>query len=649
MPSYWTSYEPGPGGKGYTLYDQNDKPQLFAPTPSLDALLPSLKPRGDYLANNGAGGTSGSADPSQNFAGPPAQVADVGPQMSSTPEPVSRAPEAPAAPTTAAAGRPRARLAGPEAPGGGDAPAGGMSPEERQLRAVEDIEMQRAGTRGYSPVVRTPEHWQDKTRSVEGRMVDPAALAEWEAAQADERQMRGLMADSMAEANAKAEEERKAATEKENELAARKDAEARKYQEDQLRLEAEIEAERKALKNPNDYWEGLGTGGQVGATILMALGGLGEAIKGGDGSKIAGVFQSAIERHAQSRMRNVAMLDAQRGRNHELHKTSQARLEAERAQAIKAADDRIKGILADGANPIVRELVYEDVPPSEAKKAAAVAIVRTLRKGIPGANMDEADIKKSADEYIRTMTPQEKALVFTTGPDGELVPKENVRRYAAEYEFAKARLDTARERLGYADKFAASQRLNSEFIPERVTGGGGGPDLKTIKGILKDRLARGEKVSEADLKRAEISGKIDERREAKAEKEGARTFVLGGQEYTARAGTSPEAVRSFQDKAALLASAQAAAKEIKDTSWGANKAGSKNLEVNVRSLAAAANTLYGQGAMTTDDLNWFNETLRNTNWTTADGKDAASKLVQRLEDVQRGWIGQVGAKPKGAR
>lgn len=642
----WTSYEPAPGGKGYTLYDDKDKPTLFAPAPSLDALLPSLTPRADYLANAGQGGQGGTsgADPSQQPAGPPAQVADVAPSYSSQPEPVSREPP-PAAPEPPAP-RPRARVAA----AGGEQPAAQgeqVSQAESDLRMIENLRIQRAMAAG-GPARKIGAHWQDKQRQVEGKMIDPAAMAEWEQAQAEERAMRATMADSKAEAEANAEAERRKGLEKENEIAARKDATARKYQEDQYKLEGQIEAERKALANPNDWWEGQSTGQQIAASIALALGNAADALRGGAGDAASKTLNAAIERHAQSRVRNVQMLDQQRGRNKESHELTQARLEAERVQAAKAVDDKIKGILADGANPVVRELVMEDVPPSKSLKASAVALVRLMRRAIPGANEDPRDIQKSADEYLAKLTPQEKRLVFEEGPNGELVPKQNVRYLASEYEQARARLDTARERLGLADKLAVTQRQTSEFQPEKIVGGGG-PDLKTVEAILKDRVARGDKRAEADLKRLEVTGKLDERAETRAEKEGARTFVLNGQEYAARPGTSPEAVRSFQDKASLLSSAQKAAKEIKDTNWAANKAGSKDLDVNVRSLAAAANTLYGQGAMTTDDLNWFTSTLKNTNWTTADGKAAAGKIVQRLEDIQRGWVQQVGAKPRGSR
>lgn len=676
--SRWTSYEPGPGGKGYTLYDKDDKPSLFAPTPSLDALLPSLRPRADYLANNGQGGSNGGGDPSQQFAGPPAQVADVGPAYSSQPEPVSKAPpEPPVQPAATQGGtgqgqRPRARVGGTEAPQGGaltpagdpldptQIPASPMSAAERDLQIIEDERWRRAQRAAGGPVTKIQAHWQDKQRTMEGRAIDPAAMAEWEAAQADERARAEGLARSKAEAEAGAEAERKAGVEKENEIAAKKDAAARKYQEDQFKIEGQIEAERKSLENPNDFWEGMGTANQVGAIIALALGNAADALRGGKGDALTQQFNGMIERHAQSRVRNVQMLDQQRGRNRESHEVTQQRLEAERAQAIKATDDRIKGILAGGANPVVRELVMEDVPPSEAKKAAAVALVRGMRKLIPGANQDPADIQKSADEYIATMTPQEKRLVFDMGPNGELIPRENVRYLAAEYEGAKRRLDTARERLGYADKFAESRKLAQEWQPEKTLGGGADP-LKMREQQLKDRIKRGADVRESDYKAAGILAPLAGNRqkaaadaadkaEQRAEKEGGRTFVVNGQEYTARPGTDTALVRKIQEDNSTLDGFRSDIDRLAKLSTVKNRqGGGKDLEAIQASMAGKANKLIGAGVMSESEWERAKGMLSSTDWFTPGGVDAARELHNSLATPTRRLYEQVGAKPKGAR
>lgn len=534
-----------------------------------------------------------------------------------------------------------------------------MSLTERELQLAEEAWLKRQAQ--GSPIVRTPAHWQDKRREMQGKMLDPAAMAEWEAAQKAEQEAAGTMARSKAEAEAKAEDERKATTEKENEIAARKDAAARKYQEEQLVLEGEIEAERKALKNPNDFWEGLGTSGQVGATIAMALGGLGEAIKGGDGSKIAGQFQAAIDRHVQARVRNVGMLDQQRGRNDEAHKVTQQRLEAERAQAIKAADDRIKSILAAGANPVVRELVYEDVPVGEGTKAAAVAFVRNMRKLLPGANEDPRDIQASADEYIAKMTPREKALVFEEGPNGELVPKQNIRYIAEEHAKAKARLDAARERLGYADRFAQSQSLAQEWEKEKVTGGAGDP-LKARMQILKDRLKRGADVRDQDLKAASITGPVAasrskaqqeaaEKAEQRAEKSGARTVVYGGQEYETRPGTSEKEMQDVRDSGASIVTIDKALGILEKEASLKNKfVDNPRVAMASKMLAGiSANALLNSGVVNPTELESFNKTAGTLGALGPSGLQA----LQDIRDVTKARLGarleQMGAKPKGAR
>lgn len=680
MAPRWTSYEPGPGGKGYTLYDDKDKPSLFAPTPSLDALLPSLKPRADYLANNGAGGTSG-GDPSQTFAGPPAQVADVGPAMSVAPEPVSR--EAPVQPVNAPAGggRTRARITPQEQQQGQPEPQGSafdptqipdspMSPEERRLRLLEDKMVERA--KHGSPIVKTEAHWQDKNRQFESRE-RPAELDELARRQQAASEAQGLLDRSMAEANAKAEQVRQETAEKENELAARKDTAARKHLEDQFKLEGEIEAERKALKNPNDFWEGLGTGNQVGATIAMALGGLGEAIKGGDGSKIAGAFQAAIDRHAQARVRNIGMLDQQRGRNDEAHKVTQQRLEAERAQAIKAADDRIKGILADGANPIVRELVYEDIAVNESSKVLAVKAIQWLRGKMPNinddtgktpgihANMDPKDMERSAEEYLRKAKPAEKALVFETGPNGELVPKQIVRYLAAEAAEKQRQLADARERLGYADKYAASQRLAQEWEKEKITGGGGDP-LKLQMQIEKDRIKRRGDVRDQDLKAAGITGPVAasrskaqmeaaEKAEQRAEKSGARTLVYEGQEYETRPGTSEKEMQDVRDSGASIVTIDKAISILKEEASLKNKfRDNPRVEMASKMLAGiSANALLNSGVVNPSELESFNKTASNLGALGPSGLQALGDI----RDVTKARLGarleQMGAKPKGAR
>lgn len=681
----WTSYEPGPDGRGYKLFDDQGGSLLVAPTPSLDALLPSLTPRADYLANAGRGGAGGApaappaggGDPSQQFAGPPPQVSDVGPAYSSQPEPVSRAapepppPEASPAPAASPASRPRARLASPgtpqespEAPGAAfdpaQIPASPLSPEETALRLAEDAYMKRGALGG--PVVRTPAHWQDKQRTTQGKVIDPAAIAEWEAAQAAAQQSAGDMARAKAESEARALDLQKRAAEKENEIEARKGAASRLAQEEQLKIEARLEEQRRRLENPTrDFWEGEGTAGQVAASIALALGNAADALRGGKGDAASKVLQQAIDRHIGDRERQITLLERQRGRSKEAGAEAQARLEAERITALRQIDDQVKQTLAAGLNPIQRELVLEDVPPSEATKATAVAIVRGLRKMIPGANQDPADIQKSADEYIRTMTPQEKRMVFDLGPNGELVPKERVRLIAAEHAQNSARLDAARERLGLADKLGAVQSLAQEWEKEKTTGGGGDP-LKLRMQILKDRIKRGADVRDQDLKAASITGPVaaaqrkaaaeaGEKAEARAEKEGARTFVLGGQEYVTRPGTSEKEMQATRDVVGDFKGMREAIKILNEEASAKNKF-RDNPRVNMaaKTFAGLGGTaVFNSGIVNPSELDSVVKTANSLGYVGPDGIKALEDTVNIAEARYRARLEQMGAKPKGSR
>ena len=168
MAPRYSSYEPLPGGRGYRLYGLDGSAQDFATTPAVDELVKALppKPSASILAQGaGGGGGAGGADGGDTAPpAPPPVAADAG---YTSGEMVSRPPLPEPAPQPAAAAPrlpPRAPPLAPQTSGAeepitvdpGAIQRSPMSADERELRALEDLQFQKAARTPASPVRRLP-------------------------------------------------------------------------------------------------------------------------------------------------------------------------------------------------------------------------------------------------------------------------------------------------------------------------------------------------------------------------------------------------------------------------------------------------------------------------------------------------------------
>lgn len=647
-PRTWTAYEPVADGRGYKLYDQTGGAQTFAATPAVDALIKALPPRqsltGATAQAGGAGGGGGAGGAGQDDTQPPApppQAADVG---YSAPEPVVSTPPPPAPAAAPQPSIPRAPpLASrePQQPGvsldPNAIPPMAMTPEEADLDAYERARLRQLQNQRAAPAVRIPERWAAEGRVTERRDVDPAALAEYEAAQRAAAESEGTMLEQRAIAEEKARGLEAGKAGKEAEFLARQDAATRKFQEDTLRIEAELEAERKALKNPKDFWASKSENDRATLGVLAALGVLGGAL-GNNPNAGAEIIQGAIDRHLASKQKNIDALLAKRGRGKEDFDLGQAALQAERAAAIRQIDDQVKAAIAEGQNPILRELMEENVP------ITPEAVEASLLKGA------QSDVAKDAAQ---------KRVLFDFGPNGELVPKESVRYLAAEHAKNMARLQAARERLGLAKELASSQRLSERFQEARVVGGGGGAS-KEIERILKERALRAKERQEMGFKGAgivaPIAGQQAKAAAEQAEKEGGRTFVLptgsgGRQEYVARPGTSEKEMQTLRSVQADIVAMEDALRVIEAEVGPSGKfINNARVEMAAKTFAGVAGSaVLNSGIVNPGELKTVTDTANTIGVVGPNGVKALRDTINTAKARASALASQTGAKPKGAR
>ena len=652
MAPRFSSYEPLPGGRGYRLYGLDGSAQDFATTPAVDELVKALppKPSASMLAQGGAGGGgAGGADGGDTAPpAPPPVVADAGytsGEMVSRPPPPEPAPAAPtpAAPTLPPRAPPLApQASGAEEPVTVDPTAVGaspMDPAEREWRALQDARYQQALKTPAGPIKKIPATWQAESRESAGKVLDPAALAEFDAAARAEAESRAAMAEEKAKADAAALDLERQRGAKDAEFQARQDASTRLFQEETARIEKELEQERIKQKDPKDFWASRSEGEKVALGIFMALGAVGGALTG-DAGAAGRVIDGAMKAHMARREKNVNALVAKRGRGKEDFDLKNAALAAERATAMRQIDDQVKAAVAQGQNPILRELLEEDV----AITPEAV----------------EASLLKGATSDVGKDTAQ-KRMLFERGPNGELVPKEIVRYLAAEHEKNVARLNAARERLGIAGQFATSSQLRERFIPERTVGGGGG--LKAAMDLrekqLKERMDRGEKAREIDIKAAGVVAPLATSRTKAAaereEKEGARTIVYrsanGTKEYVARPGSSEKEMQTLRGAASDINAMREAIRILKNEESAKNKfVDNPRVEMASKAFAGlAGSTIFNSGIVNPSELESVVKTANNLGKLGPSGIEALEDMANLAEQKYRGLLEQTGAKPKGGK
>lgn len=602
------------------------------------------------LAYNGAGGANAGAPPDATQPPAPAPVAaDYGPPPgmsgppASMPEPNASNVNAPPPAPPPAAAQPRALPGRPPPVGGGGAPADGgvnldpsqiprspRSDEEAELRAIEDARFRQLAMTPPSPVRKIPAAWMPTSRSTEQRERPDADLEELRAAQ----QAAAESDAKLLEEKAKAEKDQLALeadrSRKDAEFQARQDAATRKFQEETARIEGELEAERKALNNPNDFWDSTSTAQQVGLAIFAGLGGFGGAING-DPEAGARIIKGAIDRHVARRRANVDALVAKRGRGKEDFDLQGAALQAERATALRQVDGQIKATIAQGQNPILRQLLEEDVP------ITPEAVEASLMKGA------KSDVGKDTAE---------RRLVFEMGPDGQLRAREAPVRYlVAEHARNVARLQAARENLGYAREYASVQQRSERYIPEQRVGGGGGmaAALKLREQQLKDRISRGEKVTEQDYKAAgilaPIAGQRQKASEERAEKEGARTVQIAGKDYTVRPGTSEKEMVALRDLSSGASVIRQKAKELSQLKRTDPDYGAKS-KILIDDISAAKSLLRQQGTVTDPEAKRNIESMTPALIIGEGGPAALNNLANSLDAEARIKTAALGGKAK---
>ncbi len=655
MPPRWSSYEPHPSGRGYTLFDDAGQAATFATTPDVEALVKAIPPRRgamspDALADAGAGGGGGSGGAPQAPAPPPEPAGPPLPpaNYSTAGGPVAAGaggaitPAATDTPPPAAA--PPGRALPPRAPplggaGGGDAPAGPRAlsqreTDEEQLRRVEDMQIKRAGM--GSPIVRHDAAWLDKGRTIEGKVIDPNAIAEWESAAAAEREASARVTQEQAKAQEKAMALDASKADLEAKAKADQDFAAEKAAKDDREFEDSIDAERRKLADPNHYWNSLDTGKQVTASIVMALQGIGQVLAGKEPKNVGDFLDEAIARDTAARGRNIGLLGQARERAQKRYGDETVAREKTYQASLRAVDDQIKRTLTAAQNPIVQEVIQEQAvkDPFHAVASKLTDRLRAMGHAI-------------APEQI--LGPPQRG-------EPEMVTKlrEQTRYLGAEAQQAQQRLQIARERLGLADKMAQSMSVSSAFIPAHTTGGGGDP-LKAAQRVLEARIARGDKAAEMDLKRLEAGGKAEERGEQRAAKEGARTFAMTDPvtgavvEYQARPGTPDTEMTEVRKQGASLSAVGKEAHKLKKVLTIKDKAiRNKELRLHTYTMGAAANVATGNGAMTKDNEDMFNDLLGSV----IDGggsEESVDAVLSFVDNLQRGKAQQIGAKPKAGK
>ena len=553
---------------------------------------------------------------------------------------VSQAP--PPSPAAAPATTPAQGGLPPRAPalGGKAAPAAdaGTRPLtdaeeiELRLRAIEDERFRRAQM--GSPLVRHDAAWLDKQRTIEGKQVDPAAIAGFIDAQDAATKSGAEVARYQAERD---EEARQAEAGRGAKLAEhdaiQREADEKAAKEDR-EFEDSLDRQRRELADPNSFWNDKSTGYKVAMTAAMALSGIGAAIAGREPGDLAAGLNRAIEADLNAKKANLGLLGDARRRARERYGDETKVREVARNAAMRQVDDTLKDIALRKANPVVRQMIEEEVPVDEGPAKIGRLVFQKMRAA---GNFIAPDYIDKADP-----TPT------------EMRAREEVRYLGAEYQQAQQQLATARERLGIARDLATSQSLTSAFIPAHTTGGGG-DGLKLREQQLKDRISRGGTVEDRNIKAAEAGGKAGEFATKTAEKEGARTFAVTDPvtgkvtEYIARPGIPDSEMTEVRKQGASLSAVGKEARKLKDILTIKDTAiRNKQLRLHSYTVGAAVNVATGNGAMTKDNEDAFKDMLTSI----IDGGGSAETVDAALgyiDNLQRGKAQQIGAKPKAGK
>ena len=630
--------------------------------PGLAAAIPArrgaMSP--DALADNGAGGGPGDGrKPSMMWsdapaAAPPA-VSDVPAGGMSRAPPrealVSQAPPpSPAAAPDAGATPTAGRSLPPNAPGSRAARGQSGSPAETQqaprrltqaeqdeqdLRDAEDERYRRAKI--GSPIVRHDAAWLDKQRTIEGKQVDPAAIAGFIDAQDAATKSGAEVARYQAERD---EEARQAEAGRGAKLAEhdaiQKEADEKAAKEDR-EFEDSLDRQRRELADPNSFWNDKSTGYKVAMMAAMALSGIGAAIAGREPGDLAAGLNRAIEADLNAKKANLGLLGDARRRARERYGDETKVREVARNAAMRQVDDTLKDIALRKANPIVRETVMEQVPES------TVITDPFLRMANKVADRFRAMGHAVTPEQIAAPQPDEPVMVTRA--------REQVRYLGAEYQQAQQQLAAARERLGIAKDLASSQSLTSAFIPAHTTGGGGDAS-KLREQQLRDRVQRSGVSEDRSIKRGEAGLKVEERAEKGEEKAGARTFAMVDPttgkptEYIARPGTPDGEMTEVRKQGASLSAVAKEAHALKDILTIKDTAiRNKKLRLHSYTIGAAVNVATGNGAMTKDNEDAFRDMLTSI----IDGGGSAETVDAALgyiDNLQRGKAQQIGATPR---
>lgn len=124
-------------------------------------------------------------------------------------------------------------------------------------------------------------------------------------------------------------------------------------------IEKELEQERLKSKNPNDFWDSRDTKSSIALGIGMALGAF--ATRPGEENQGARVLNDAMNRHMRNREEQVRKLYEKRGRTRENYADMQARLEAERRQALKQIQYQVADFVLQSENPRVRAAAKKQI------------------------------------------------------------------------------------------------------------------------------------------------------------------------------------------------------------------------------------------------------------------------------------------------
>lgn len=375
----WSSYEPIADGRG-VRFRSDDGLTFDAPAgPLADRYMQGLP---QYALGGPKTNAALGADDTRQ-PGPPPMAADVPPANytpAPPPEPLVSTPPPPAPPEPPAAPPPPARLppVAPLLPGGRTGPAS-MVPQPRAI-STDRIEpgplpgsetewdataRAIAGQMAAGDAVRrTPAQWLPSTRTREAREAPVGAIGDVLQAQQDLERIGSEKSRAMARAEDEARqlEGKKAAVE--GTFTEKQRAALTRFQEAAAQRDAEIEEERRRLKNPGDYWEDRTTRSDVLMSLGLALSAVGGAVAGQE-SQASRVLDEAMRAHLERRQKNIDLLLGARGRSREDYIQEAAMLEAEGVNALKQIQYQIADTLARGKNPVIRQALLRQaaLPP----------------------------------------------------------------------------------------------------------------------------------------------------------------------------------------------------------------------------------------------------------------------------------------------